>query len=195
MKYEIIYGDFPWPYTSFGTAKLPYKCLTEEQIRDFPIMDFAAKRCVMFLWVTGPKLMIAARCFDAWCERYGLRYIGVSYKWVKTKKDGTPIKASGPRPTLVKPLGEDVLAFTTVKRGRPFPLLTEAQVQWCFEEDAIVDSCEVLAPKPGRGAHSRKPAIVRDKIVELLGDRPRIELFARERVEGWTGWGDEYPSA
>lgn len=39
--------------------------------------------------------------------------------------------------------------------------------------------------------HSRKPPEVRDRIVELLGDVPRIELFARERAEGWDAWGNE----
>ena len=87
--------------------------------------------------------------------------------------------ASGPPPKLVKQLGEQVIALTTRKRGRVFPLLTEAQPQWVF------------APKPGRGSHSRKPPVVRDNIVELLGDRPRVELFAREHPPGWNAWGDE----
>ena len=39
--------------------------------------------------------------------------------------------------------------------------------------------------------HSKKPAIVRDKIIELVGDLPRIELFARERAAGWDAWGNE----
>lgn len=39
--------------------------------------------------------------------------------------------------------------------------------------------------------HSRKPAEVRERIVRLLGDVPRIELFARERVPGWDAWGNE----
>lgn len=39
--------------------------------------------------------------------------------------------------------------------------------------------------------HSRKPDEVRDKIVELMGDLPRIELFARQTAEGWDAWGDE----
>ena len=41
------------------------------------------------------------------------------------------------------------------------------------------------------GRHSEKPDEVRRRIVELLGDVPRIELFARERVEGWDAWGNE----
>lgn len=36
--------------------------------------------------------------------------------------------------------------------------------------------------------HSKKPDIVRDKIVELVGDLPRIELFARQHAEGWDCW-------
>ena len=39
--------------------------------------------------------------------------------------------------------------------------------------------------------HSKKPEIVRNKIIELVGDFPRIELFARQSVEGWDSWGNE----
>lgn len=39
--------------------------------------------------------------------------------------------------------------------------------------------------------HSRKPDEARDKIVELFGDISRIELFARQKVDGWDCWGNE----
>ena len=39
--------------------------------------------------------------------------------------------------------------------------------------------------------HSRKPDEVRDKIVELFGNVPRIELFARQKIDGWDCWGNE----
>lgn len=35
---------------------------------------------------------------------------------------------------------------------------------------------------------------MRKRIVELLGDLPRIELFAREKVLGWLAWGNEVES-
>lgn len=38
--------------------------------------------------------------------------------------------------------------------------------------------------------HSKKPDEIRDRIVQLCGDVPRIELFARERYEGWDCLGD-----
>lgn len=79
-------------------------------------------------------------------------------------------------PTFTKPLCEVVLAGSTCKHGRPVPILTAAQSQFVF------------AP---RGEHSAKPREVRRRIVELLGDVPRIELFARRRVKGWDAWGNE----
>jgi len=49
------------------------------------------------------------------------------------------------------------------------------------------------------GRHSQKPAEIRTKIVELFGDRPRVELFARSRkgffpndeYQGWDVFGNE----
>lgn len=183
MSYEIIYADFPWPYSSFGTAKLDYPTMTEEEIANFDWSPFLAERAIVFAWATGPKLDMALRCGERWRGRHGLHYQGVSHVWVKTRRDGAPIGASGPRPRLVKPLCEFLLAFSTTPKERTFQLQTESQVQHVFEPEAI------LSPKQTK--HSRKPGIFRDLIVELLGDRPRIELFARERVLGWDSWGDE----
>lgn len=39
--------------------------------------------------------------------------------------------------------------------------------------------------------HSQKPDEIRNRIVELCGDMPRIELFAREKSEGWVSVGNE----
>ena len=42
--------------------------------------------------------------------------------------------------------------------------------------------------------HSQKPDEARDRIVQLFGDVPRIELFARQKVDGWDSWGNEIES-
>jgi N6-adenosine-specific RNA methylase IME4 len=39
--------------------------------------------------------------------------------------------------------------------------------------------------------HSKKPDIVRGLIERLVGKLPRIELFARQKAEGWDRWGLE----
>lgn len=43
--------------------------------------------------------------------------------------------------------------------------------------------------------HSKKPDETRQRIVELLGDVPRLEMFARQRADGWDAWGNEAPEA
>ena len=39
--------------------------------------------------------------------------------------------------------------------------------------------------------HSKKPEEARRRIVELMGDLPRIELFPRQKADGWDAWGNE----
>lgn len=191
--HEIVYLDPPWPRTPCGTAKTPYRTMTWDELLAFDLGAWLSRKAVVFCWTTGPTHLKECAVLSRWCERFGLYEAGVPYIWVKTKADGvTPIGASGPRPKLVKPIGEFVIALTTSKRGRVFPLLTEAQQQW------VELGCEeVYAPKPPKGSHSRKPAVVRSKIVELLGDRSRVELFAREELpeSGFAAWGDELLAA
>ena len=43
--------------------------------------------------------------------------------------------------------------------------------------------------------HSRKPDEAREKIVALMGDVPRVELFARQITPGWDVWGNEVESS
>jgi len=45
----------------------------------------------------------------------------------------------------------------------------------------------LLSPKR---RHSQKPAEAR-KMIESMSYEPRIELFAREKVDGWDCWGNE----
>lgn len=44
-----------------------------------------------------------------------------------------------------------------------------------------------------RGRHSAKPVEVHQRIERLLGERRRVELFARRRRDGWDAWGNEVP--
>lgn len=42
--------------------------------------------------------------------------------------------------------------------------------------------------------HSRKPGEVHERIRRLMGDVPKIELFARRKAEGFDVWGNEVDS-
>ena len=39
--------------------------------------------------------------------------------------------------------------------------------------------------------HSKKPDVIREEIVRLFGDVPRLEMFARHNFSGWDAWGNE----
>jgi len=39
--------------------------------------------------------------------------------------------------------------------------------------------------------HSKKPKETRDRIIRLVGDLPKVELFARQATKGWDVFGNE----
>lgn len=176
--YDIVLADPPWSYygspDKMAAAGKHYKLMSQEELANLPLRDIMSDSAALFLWATGPRLHYAIDLIRQW----GLHYRGVAYVWVKTRRDGQIIGAQGIPPTFVKPTTEFVLAATTKPRGRPFEILD-------FKQQQVV-----LAP---RGEHSAKPKEVREKIVELCGDRKRIELFARDQAPGWDVWGDEAP--
>ena len=182
MSYDIILADPAWPYTGSTTkdaaAGKHYDLMSWSDLQQLPVRDLANKNAALFLWGTGPLLHKQVELMKHW----GFHYRGVAFVWVKTRKPdkfGNPggiISGQGVPPTFVKPTTEFLLAGTTCRVGRPFPILTSAMGQ------------VVLAP---REAHSKKPDVFHERLEELLGDRSRIELFARARREGWDTSGIE----
>ncbi len=174
--YDIVYADPPWFYYGSqikdAAAAKHYPLMSQQDLAGLPVRSIMAKKAALFLWATGPRLNFAIELIQKW----GLHYRGVAYVWVKTNRRGEVIRGQGVPPTFTKPTTEFILAATTTPAGRPFPLLDLGQGQ------------VVLEP---RGEHSRKPSIFRRRITALCGDRPRIELFAREATEGWDVWGPE----
>ena len=178
--YEVVYMDPPWPMygnpNKNAAAGKHYDLMTMDEIRAMQPKSLLKdkKHGAFFIWATCPRLDLALDAISSW----GLNYRGVAFVWVKTRKDGGIIGAQGVPPTSTKPTSELCLFATTNKRGRPFKLQSSKVSQI------------VLAT---REQHSKKPDCVRDKIVELYGDRPRIELFARQNAVGWDSWGNEIP--
>lgn len=74
MKNKTLVIDFPWSVTNgfhnhkhfrFG-KKLPYETMTDEQILNFPIDDFADKECDLFLWVIQKKTPLGFKLLEKW---------------------------------------------------------------------------------------------------------------------------------
>ena len=209
-KYKIIYADPPWAYNDrkairkdgktakrgYGSANL-YNIMSVDEICnlhiDCTIADRYEEGCYMpiermmadsihvkhiagpnsalFLWTTWPHISSALRVMEAW----GFTYKTCAFDWMKSNGKGNPWFGVG---YYAKSNTEPCLLGI---RGKMKPVNNSV-------------SMAVYEPHPranGKILHSRKPATVRDRIVQLFGDVPRIELFARERAEGWDSWGNE----
>ena len=168
--YNIILIDPAWTYKDKALAGnrgagCKYNLMTTEDIKQLPINSIADKDCVLFCWVTYPKLNEVFDVIKAW----GFEYKTVAFTWVKKYKNGDNFMGMG---RWTRATAEVCLLCT---KGKPKRVSASVRL--------------VIETIPER--HSKKPDIVREKIVELCGDLPRIELFARERVEKWDCWGDD----
>jgi len=171
-KYKIIYADPPWKYNDEGcqgTATNYYNTMSNDDLCNLPIKELADEDCVLFIWGTYPKLPEVLEVIKAW----GFEYKSIAFQWIKkNKQDGKWFYGLG-RWTR----GNTEPCFIATK-GNP---------------KRISESVFQIVESPLR-EHSRKPDVVRNKIIELVGDLPRIELFARHRFEGWDVLGNEAPT-
>jgi len=173
-KYKIIYADPPWAYNDkrnkhprlSGGALSHYKTMSIQEIKNLPIKDITEENCMLFLWATFPNLQEALDVIKAW----GFKYKTLGFSWIKTNKNN----------------------------GKPFfgiGYYTKSNCEVCLigvkGKPIVIDNSISSVIMETKQEHSKKPNLIRNKIVQLCGDLPRIELFAREKVEGWDAWGNE----
>lgn len=185
--YSIILADPPWRYADRGcngAAEKHYSTMSPEQVAQLPVAALAAPDCVLFMWGTYPQLPTVLATIEAW----GFQYKTIAFQWIKTR--GSHADGSGKEFLGLGQWtrGNSEPCFLAV-RGKPKRVdKGVGQLIWTAKEDDEL----VIAPV---GRHSAKPKEVRERIVKLLGDLPRIELFAREVAPGWHAWGDEIGGA
>lgn len=173
-KYAVIYADPPWTFKTYSakgkekSAEKHYACMSREDIQALPVQGIAAENCALFLWVTMPCLEQGLELIRRW----GFTYKTCAFVWVKQNR-----KTDG----LFWGLG-----YWTRANAELCLLATRGKPKRVSRGVHSVVLSRVRE-------HSRKPDEVRERIVELMGDVPRIELFARQRVDGWDAWGDEMP--
>lgn len=169
MKYPIIYADPPWQYRQKkgqGVAENHYQTMDINDICNLPIDTISHKDSVLFLWATFPMLREALKVMEAW----GFTFKTVAFVWVKQNKSGNGFFFG--------------LGYWTRSNAEICLLGVKGHPKRVSKKvhQLIVSPLE---------RHSKKPNMAREKIVELMGDLPRIELFARERTDGWDVWGNE----
>ena len=170
-KYQIIYADPPWSYKDKALAgnrgaDCKYPTQSSEWLNALPVKDIADKDCILFLWVTMPKLN---ECFEL-IKQWGFEYKTCAFTWVKkNKKANTWFMGMG---RWTRANSEICLLAT---KGKPKRISASVH--------SVVDT--------PIERHSKKPDCVKDRIITLCGDLPRIELFARQTTPGWDVWGNE----
>lgn len=167
--YQIIYADPPWRYDQKslqGAAEKHYATMSMEELCGLPVEQISAKDSLLFLWATFPQLPAALRLISAW----GFKYKTVAFLWLKKNRKADSWFFG--------------LGFWTRGNAELCLLATRGHPK---RKAANIHQF-IISPIE---AHSKKPDIVRDKIVALAGDVPRIELFARQETPGWDVWGNE----
>ena len=171
-KYKIIYCDPAWYFKTYSdkgnkrSALQHYNCLNINDIYNLPINTISDNDCILFIWVIDPMLPEAIEVIKRW----GFKYKTVAFTWVKKNKKSDSFFTGLGYWTRANP--EMCLLAT---KGKP---------------KRISKSVKQLVISK-REEHSKKPDIIRDHIVELCGDLPRVELFARQKVKDWHSWGDQ----
>ena len=171
-KYNIIYCDPPWQYRVWGTkgrgstAENHYCTMSESDLCSLPVNKIADNDCVLFMWATFPTLQSAFSVMSSW----GFTYKTAAFVWVKRNKIS---------PGYFWGLGH----------------WTRANAELCFlatkgKPSRISKRVHQIIDSPVE-EHSKKPDEARIRILELIGDLPRIELFARQASPGWDVWGNE----
>lgn len=173
-KYQIIYADPAWQYDDKALAGnrgagCKYDVMTTDDIIAMPIANISADDCFLFIWGTWALL---PQCLDV-IKAWGFEYKTLGFLWTKKNKNKG---------------GYSIGMGNYVRSNSEYCLLAIKGKPKVFSHKVtqIIDT-------PIR-KHSQKPDIVRDKIIRLCGDIPRIELFARKQVPGWDSWGAESES-
>jgi N6-adenosine-specific RNA methylase IME4 len=165
-RFGVILCDPPWSYRDLGHTRRidrQYSIMRTADIAALPVADIALPDSVLFLWATAPLLPDGLEVMKAWGFKYKSGAV-----WDKE------IFGCG---HYFRIQHEHLLIGT---KGRPGIAANGAR-----NIPSIIRSC--------RGKHSVKPAEVYVAIERMYPSLPKIELFARNRREGWHSWGNELP--
>ena len=170
-KYNIIYADPPWDSnTQFGREKKRgnkqhYPLMTTQDIENLPVRQISANDCILFLWIVDNQIQDGLDVINAW----GFTYKTIAFTWVKKTKNNKDHFGTG---AWTRKNPEICLLATKGKPKRQMANVRQLQKHKIRE-------------------HSRKPDEIREQIINLCGNLPKIELFARHTFDDWDSWGNE----
>ena len=169
-KYQIIYADPPWNVSLFSRivrpSQLPhpYPKMKLEDICNLPVRKLADDNGCHLFLWATHKWL--PKAFEV-MKAWGFNYHCI-ITWDKT------------------------YGFTPYSFMWSTEFLLYGQLPKKWMKLKKMGEKALIREKPEK--HSKKPQAIRDLIIKAVGDIPRIELFAREKVAGWSVWGNEVKS-
>ena len=178
--YRIVLADPPWQFKVYGNngqEKAPeshYKTMATECLFDLNVGEISADNSFLAMWVYDPMLPDALALANAW----GFEFVTVLFRWLKGNGQGRLFDDGEKLPLGLgyHTRGGGCEECWLFKRGKGLPVRSHSIRKEFYS---------------ARREHSRKPDEVRAWLVDLYGDVPRIELFARTTAPGWSSWGFE----
>jgi N6-adenosine-specific RNA methylase IME4 len=174
-RFGAILADPPWQFQNRTGKMAPehkrlsrYSTLTLDDIKAIPVAAVAAPAGHLYLWVPNALLAEGLAVLQAWGFVYKSNLV-----WHKIRKDGGP---DGRGVGFYFRNVTELVLFGVRGNLRTLPP-GRRQVNF-------------LATR--KREHSRKPDEFYG-IVESCSPGPYLELFARQRREGWEHWGNEVP--
>jgi N6-adenosine-specific RNA methylase IME4 len=181
-KYQIIYVDPPWYYNGklqfdksskgkdkidikknifISTASFKYPTLKTEELKKLDVESISDKNSLLFMWTSNPHLDQAIELGKSW----GFDYKTVAFVWNKMVHNPGQYNLSYCELCLLFKKGK----IPTPRGARNIKQLVEVK----------------------RAKHSKKPIEVLKNIEKMFPSQKKIELFARNKNNGWEVWGLE----
>jgi N6-adenosine-specific RNA methylase IME4 len=165
--YGVVHADPPLRFHSNSrenpgrNAMRHYKCWDYPDFEKLPVADVVANDALLALSVPSPFLAIGAHL--PLIRAGGFKPSSIGFTWLKVNRNGSPLMGPG---LVTRKCCEFVVLG---RRGKP-PRLSNGVL-------------EIIIAEPRE--HSRKPDEIYARL-EALTPGPCLDLFARQRRDGWT---------
>ena len=173
QRFSTILIDPPWRFQNRTGKMAPehrrlnrYETMQLDDIKRMPVAAHAASACHLYMWCPNALLKEGLEVMEAWGFKYKTNLV-----WYKVRKDGGPD-------------GRGVgFYFRNVTELILFGLRGSMRTLGPGRRQVNVISTR-------KREHSRKPSETYE-LIERCSPGPYLEIFAREKADGWVSWGNE----
>jgi N6-adenosine-specific RNA methylase IME4 len=141
-RYPVLYVDPPWRYehaiSESREIENQYPTMALDDIKALPVADIRTDDCVMFLWVTSPKLTEGMELLEAWgftyrtCAVWDKQKIGMGY-YFRQQHELLLVATCGKPPT-------------PLPANRPSSVMSFARTQHSAKPAEVAELIEAMYP-------------------------------------------------